>query len=349
QHAMAAHDLGLLDESRLAFERAIPLMPGRPEPHMGLADILLMSGDWDRGWEELEWRYATDEGKKILSHFDSSRRWGGEPITGKRLLVYGEQGFGDSIQFCRHVQRLRARDPKWIILGCSPELTRLFQGVEGYDIVTQDIPAADTYDLHTPLSSLPRLLQVTPESLEPKVPYIRVDPAIRAIWRDRLAALPRPRIGLAWQGRPTHPRNHRRSIPLVAFDTLAPQSPFVSISPLRYSQADLNAAGSALKIREFGKKLKDFADTAALLSELDLVISVDTGVAHLAGALGRPLWLLLPYTPDWRWMWRRQDSPWYPSARLFRQPVPRDWRSVLSRVGAELAPWKAAWTPPSEE
>jgi tetratricopeptide (TPR) repeat protein len=348
QYAMAAHDLGFLDEAQAAFERAILLLPERPEPHMGLADVLLMGGHWSRGWEELEWRYATEEGKKILCHFDPDRRWNGEPVQGKRLLVYGEQGFGDSIQFCRHIKQLRSLEPRQIIVGTSPELTRLFKGVEGYDVLTQNVPPGDAYDLHTPLSSLPRLLKVTPDSLKAETSYISVDPAIRATWRERLAPLPRPRIGLAWQGRPTHPRNHRRSMSLLAFDRLAAHGSFVNVSPVRYSQAELNAAGSSLKIREFGKKLKDFADTAALLSELDLVISVDTGVAHLAGALGRPLWLLLPYTPDWRWMWHREDSPWYPNARLFRQPTPQDWDTVLARVDQNLTSWKATWTKPPE-
>jgi tetratricopeptide (TPR) repeat protein len=345
QHAMAAHDLGLLEEAQAAFERAAALMPGRPEPHMGLADVLLMQGKWDRGWEELEWRYATPDGQKILDQFKDGKRWMGESIKGKRLLVYGEQGFGDSIQFARHLPRLRALDPKEIILGASTELIRLFQGLEGFDRLCVTRLPSDAYDYHTPLSSLPLRLGVTPDTLEKTVPYFRVDPAIREAWRQRLAALPRPRIGLAWAGRPTHPRNHRRSMSLLSFSPLAPLGPFVSVSPLRYSQAELNAAGSTLVIREFGKRLKDFAETAGLLSELDLIISVDTGVAHLAGALGRPLWLLLPFTPDWRWMFGRKDSPWYPTARLYRQPVPRDWTSVLFHVSRDLATFKRDWRP----
>ncbi len=342
QHAMAAHDLGLLDEARQAFERTAKVLPSHPEVHMGLADVLLMQGNWKRGWDEHEWRYGTTAGQKILNQFDNATRWMGGSIKSKRLLVYGEQGYGDTLQFARLLPLARQRC-KSLLLGCSPDLHRLFQGIPGADAVTARLPAKDQYDVHTPITSLGRLLGITPETLPAKVPYLEPDAELVAKWRARLGQTQGPRIAISWAGRPTHPRNHRRSMPLQGFEPLAPHGPFYSVSPLRYSQADLNDAQSKLRIREFGKRLHNFADTAALLTQLDLLISVDTSVAHLAGALGRPVWLLVPFTPDWRWTFGREDSIWYPSMRLFRQPMPGDWASVMKEVSAALGAWKAGW------
>ncbi|MGB1027832.1 MAG: tetratricopeptide repeat protein, partial [Rhodospirillaceae bacterium] len=272
--AITQTELGQLDRAVELFDKAIQLNPKPPEFHMGLSDALLLKGDWARGLTEYEWRYEIMHGRKILEPF-SDARWHGEPAKGKRILVYGEQGYGDTFQFCRYLPMVKALGAD-LTFGVSPELKSVVSGVAGPDRITTTIPPHDAYDYHSPVSSLPRVLGTRIDTIPGDVPYIKVDPARAATWKARLESIPRPRVALTWAGRPTHPRNHNRSISLDKFEVLAPLGPFLSVSPVRHSKSELSARGSRIKIREFGSRLRDFADTAASMQQIDLLITVDT-------------------------------------------------------------------------
>jgi tetratricopeptide (TPR) repeat protein len=294
----------------------------------GLA--LLTLGDYQRGFEKYEWRWQR-------SGMPPRRRlgkplWLGEyPLGRKTILLHAEQGLGDTIHFVRYAPLL-ARAGAKVVLEVQPELRRLLARVEGVSaVVARGEPLPD-YDVHCPVGSLPRALRTEPTNIPADIPYLAADADRLAKWRTRLEALPSPRIALAWAGSAAHANDRNRSL---ALSRLAPlldaDASFVSI------QRDLRDEDAALlagmpRLTPIGDELADFDDTAAVAALVDVVISVDTSVVHLAGAMGRPTWILLPFCPDWRWMLDREDSPWYPTARLFRQPMLGDWDSVVGRV-----------------
>jgi tetratricopeptide (TPR) repeat protein len=294
----------------------------------GLA--LLTLGDYQRGFEKYEWRWQR-------SGMPPRRRlgkplWLGEyPLGRKTILLHAEQGLGDTIHFVRYAPLL-ARAGAKVVLEVQPELRRLLARVEGVSaVVARGEPLPD-YDVHCPVGSLPRALRTEPTNIPADIPYLAADADRLAQWRTRLEALPSPRIALAWAGSAAHANDRNRSL---ALSRLAPlldaDASFVSI------QRDLRDEDAALlagmpRLTPIGDELADFDDTAAVAALVDVVISVDTSVVHLAGATGRPTWILLPFCPDWRWMLDREDSPWYPTARLFRQPMLGDWDSVVGRV-----------------
>jgi tetratricopeptide (TPR) repeat protein len=294
----------------------------------GLA--LLTLGDYQRGFEKYEWRWQR-------SGMPPRRRlgkplWLGEyPLGRKTILLHAEQGLGDTIHFVRYAPLL-ARAGAKVVLEVQPELRRLLARVEGVSaVVARGEPLPD-YDVHCPVGSLPRALRTEPTNIPADIPYLAADADRLAKWRTRLEALPSPRIALAWAGSAAHANDRNRSL---ALSRLAPlldaDASFVSI------QRDLRDEDAALlagmpRLTPIGDELADFDDTAAVAALVDVVISVDTSVVHLAGATGRPTWILLPFCPDWRWMLDREDSPWYPTARLFRQPMLGDWDSVVGQV-----------------
>ncbi len=335
--AAALSEMGCLAEALAGFS-ALPA--GQGYPHWAAATLRLQLGDWPAGWRGYEARQSLMPTLGTAPH--PAPRWQGEPLAGKRILVQAEQGLGDMIQFCRYAPAL-ARLGAQVVVQAPAALTRLFGSLDGVaEVVARDRPVEA--DLSVWMLSLPHLLGTTLASVPGAVPYLAADPRAVAGWRVRLAGLPGLKVGLVWAGghRPAEidsaRMDRRRSLPLAALAPLAavPGISFVSlqVGPAA-SQAAAPPAGMALF--DPTADLADFADTAALLSALDVVISVDTSVAHLAGALGRPVWLLNRFDRCWRWLWDRDDSPWYPTMRLFNQSAPGDWDGVLARVSAALA------------
>jgi len=256
-----------------------------------------------------------------------------------RLLLVGDQGYGDTIQFARYIPMAAERCQE-LIVGCSSEMGPLLANIPGvsrYCHRWTDVPG---HAAHCRLSSLPYLFRTQMDTIPSKIPYLKADPVRIAHWRERLdATLPAgvKRIGLAWTGRPTHPNDRRRSIPLSQLLPLADAGPVAFVSLQKPMPArDLETIQRFPNMTDLADDLTDFGETAALMENLDLIITVDTSMGHLAGALGRPAWILIPKAADWRWLLNRDDSPWYPSVRLFRQPKPGEWNEPLSRMRSAL-------------
>jgi hypothetical protein len=266
--------------------------------------------------------------------------WDGRPLEGRTLLLHAEQGFGDAIQFIRYLPLAAERGGR-IIIECQAQLQRLFQiNAGGSQIVASGQPMPD-FDSHCPLLSLPWVFGTTLASVPDIVPYLRADAENVGSWRQRLAEHSQVvKVGLVWSGNPAHKNDRCRSMTLARLAPLA-QTRGVRFFSLQKGEAATEARTPppGMELIDWTEELTDFADTAALIAHLDLVIAVDTAVAHLAGAMGKPVWTLLPFVPDWRWLLEREDSPWYPSMRLFRQPFWGDWDSVIERVADELSNW----------
>jgi Tfp pilus assembly protein PilF len=319
--------------------RALGLKPDHADGHLALGQVLLASGEFEPGWLEYEWRNQTEAGKGTLPKMTSAA-WNGMHIPNGRLLIVGDQGYGDTIQFARYISLIADRCQE-LILGCSAEMGPLLStlpGVKQYCHRWTDVPG---HAAHCRLSTVPGLLHTTLETIPAKVPYLFADPARIAAWREKLdSRLPRGvrRIGLAWTGRPSHPNDRRRSIPLGRLAPLANagRASFVSLQkPM--PQRDLASLSLFPDLTDIADELADFGETAAVIANLDLVITVDTAMGHLTGALGKPVWIMLPKASDWRWMLNRSDSPWYPTARLFRQQTPGAWDPVIAEVTAALS------------
>lgn len=343
-------------EAAQAYEAALAVVPDDPDAaraHFNWATCHLRLGQLRAGWEQFEWRWA-DPGIHPPHGRPADKLWlGRAPIDGKVVLLHGDQGYGDMLQFCRYAPLVAARGAR-VLLEVAPPLQRLLQtlaGVDGLYTRAADVP---DYDVHTPLSSLPLAFDTTLDTIPAGVPYLSADPQRIAQWRERLDALglsaDRPRVGLAWSGNPRHANDANRSIALQCFARLCASAAGRAVqwvSLQREHGAGDKVLLRAMNIADASAGIADFADSAALMQALDLVISVDTANAHLAGALGRPLWLLLPFVADWRWLLDRQDSPWYPSARLWRQSAPGDWMGVLDAVESALDAWTSAWPQPA--
>ncbi|PMS21650.1 glycosyltransferase [Trinickia dabaoshanensis] len=297
----------------------------------------LVMGDFEKGWQRHEDRWMAPDLHMRRRHANRPLWLGVEPIAGKTIMLHAEQGFGDTIQFCRYVPLMLARGAT-VVMEVPRPLAPLLACLEGVNRIVAEGEATPAFDVQCPLMSLPYAFRTTLDTIPSDVPYLQADARRRETWAQRIEqASPegRPRIGLAWSGNPRHNNDENRSL---SFGVLAPllalDATFVLLQP-QVRQCDEQAVRES-GIVSFGGQLADFADTAALTEQLDLVISVDTSVAHLAGALGRPTWVLLPFAPDWRWLLERDDSPWYPSARLFRQRRAGDWAPVIERVAAAL-------------
>jgi len=325
--ALAQSWAGDDDSAAAGFERALALAPDHPAIHYNYAQMLLRQGAFARGWAEYEWRWRGAVPALSARRFDLPR-WQGDPLAGRTLLVHAEQGFGDTLHFARFLPRLAAAGGR-VVLEAQAPLLPLLRRLPGLDAVVARGEPLPACDCHVPLLSLPRALGLTrPAELAMSAPYLAVPPERLAAWRDRLPA--GPRIGVVWAGNPHHKTDHLRSLdPALLLDRLGPALP----APPLCLQQEATAPPGMVPL---AADLADFADTAAVLAGLDLLISVDTAIVHLAGALGRPAWVLLPAHPDWRWQRHRADSPWYPSLRLFRQPAPGDWAGALDQVAAAL-------------
>jgi tetratricopeptide (TPR) repeat protein len=326
QHNLAVvlADQGRFQEAIAAYSRAIELKPDSVEARCHLAELYLLLGDFERGWKEHEWRLP-------IAYPNNPRRWDGGELNGKTILPYGEQEFGDVIQFVRYVPMVAEKGGR-IIFVCHEKLIRLLASMPHIAQIVSLKQPTPPFDVFCPLLSLPLALGTALHAIPANVPYLKSE-------RPRLGKKPGVlRVGLAWAGNPEHWDDLRRSIPL---DQFAPLSaiPGIEFYSLQVGPAprQANDSSAPLPLIDLTSELQDFADTATLIESLDLVITVDTVVAHLAGAMGKPVWVLLAAMPDWRWMLDRADSPWYPTMRLFRQESTGSWSHVIWRIADSLA------------
>ena len=333
--------LGEAERATSHYTRAIEHDPANLEALWNLGVARLLVGDFERGWEGYEHRLV--QAGTATPQLDKPR-WMGEALKDRRILLHSEQGLGDTVQFSRFVPVL-ARQGAVVYLACQKPLLPLMQHLPGLekalpalDGLAQDLPE---YDYHLPLMSVPRVLATRPETIPAENPYLTPDPAIVERWRLLFEELGgktvRRRIGLSWAGNPRHKNDANRSMPFQALEPLL-ALPGVHFFSLQKGDA-VHQMGPAARDRivNLEPRLTNLEETAAAMSQLDLVISVDTVVAHLAGAVGRPVWLMLPHAPDWRWMLGRSDSPWYPTMRLWRQAVRGDWTPLVEEMCRELA------------
>jgi Tfp pilus assembly protein PilF len=350
------HNLGVLhyhrlelDEAIAAGERAIALDPNFAGAHFGIAEASLLRGDFARGWEEYEWRMKLASAPPLLPPTERPQ-WDGSPVRDGTLLLIADQGYGDVIQFARYIPWAAARCAQ-LAIACSAELHPVIEQEAGGAPLFDHWERAPQFTRYCPLSSLPRLAGTSLDTIPAAIPYVRADPARSALWAERLGTLvPRGyrRIGIAWAGRPTHHNDRNRSTTLATFAPLTalPGIAFVSLQK-GPAQAQIGSYWGRAPLVNLGPELRDFGDTTAVLDCLERVIAVDTSVAHLAGAMGKEAWVMLPYAPDWRWLLDRADSPWYPAHRLFRQGPDRSWDPVIDGIARELlsAPLQAAARP----
>jgi hypothetical protein len=325
-----------LDAALRAFDRALAVQPDNPRAHFNKANILLLRGEWDRGWRHYERRLELAEIAPAWPDAPAPPLWlGAEPLNGKRILLRCEQGLGDTLQFCRYVKSIAAMGAH-VILEAQRPLVSLLADLEGLgQIVTQGrrLPECDFY---CPLMSLPLACKTTVDNVPEPQPYLTSDAAKRAEWRARLGEANGPRVGLVWRGTAARANDDWRSLPL---QSLLPHLPaefsYVSLQK-HLHPADAAVLKAHPGIANYADQLHDFSDTAALCDCVDIIVSIDTSVAHLSAALGRPTWILLPFSPAWRWLLEREDSPWYLSARLFRQTAPQEWLGVFASVAEQL-------------
>lgn len=315
------------------FDKAIALNPNHPDAYWCKAGLKLLLGEYREGWELYEWRWKKN-GQGDPKRGDTPLWLGEDSLEGKTIVVRAEQGLGDTIQFCRYAHVLEDLGAK-VTLEVQKPLLKLLSSRKGAFLISDGGISFSKYDFYCPLMSLPLACKTTVDTIPATVPYLFTNEGNLKIWKKRLGVKSKPRIGIVWAGSMTHQNDSNRSIPLRMFAPLLQcDVEFHSIQKeMKAGDAEFLAEN---KITTHEENLLDFSDTASLVSEMDLVITVDTSVAHLAGALGKPFWLLLHFEPDFRWMTERKDSPWYPTVRLFRQPRMDDWQSVISEVRAEL-------------
>jgi tetratricopeptide (TPR) repeat protein len=351
----ALHMAGRYEDAMAECHQAIALRKDFPEAHKDLSLMLLVHGRFEEGWREYEWRL------RLPNYFNSIDRfrqpmWDGSDFQGKTLLVHAEQGLGDVIHFCRFLPMVAKKGGK-IILECQSELVRLMKQTEilaGIEVVPRLSKAGPTlpFDLHCPLMSLPLLLGRLDASVDNdmiKPPYMKADESLRQQWANRVPAGGRPKVGLAWAGSKTNKNDRHRSITLASLAPLARAD--VDFYNLQLGKPGLQAATppQGMKMIDLTASITDFADTAALLTHLDLVVTVDTAVVHMAGAMDKPVWVFLQCVPDFRWLLHGETTPWYSSVRLFRQKNFGDYAELIDRVAGELCQWAAGFKRPAEE
>ena len=332
--ATALQALGMIAQAETACRKAILLDPTFAAAHWNLALNLLLQGRYEEGWQEYEWRWRKPDFTSPCRHTDMPL-WDGSPLGGKTILLHAEQGFGDAIQFIRYAPLVAERGGT-VVIECHPQLVRLFQSVVGVQSVVPFGTALPPFSCQAPLLSLPGIFGTTLQNIPSVHPYLRISGEQRLKWSTLMSAYPMNiRIGVVWAGKkyPDPLRSCR----------LAELGPLLSVQNVTFFSLQLGEEADQVITTPFGMNLVDltgqienFADTAALIDQLDLVISIDTAVAHLAGALGKQVYLMLPFAPDWRWLLERNDSPWYPKMRIFRQKRSGDWRDVITRVQAAL-------------
>ena len=330
---------GRVDEAIAACRRAVMIRPDLADAHFNLSLALLLAGCYGEGWQEYEWRWRGGS-KDLKPRGFKWPAWRAQDLAGKRLLLHAEQGLGDTLQFARFVPIMAARCGA-ILLAVQPALVRLLALAGWPNVTISDGSRLSGVDFELPLMSAPFVLGITEATIPAEVPSLAADAERVAAWGRRL---PQHgfRIGIAWRGRPNVPIDRGRSFPLRCLAALA-QVPGVRLISLQkdHGLEELDELPSGMIVETLGPEFDagpgGFLDAAAVMLSLDLIVSVDTSLAHLAGALGRPVWIALQRVPDWRWLLEREDSPWYPTARLFRQRVAQDWDEVFARMATELA------------
>jgi Flp pilus assembly protein TadD len=325
----ALYDLGDLTGAEDCYRRAIAADPNCADAHFHLGMIRLHRGDYAEGWREYEWRWRAQSFRVARRNFGVPQ-WRGEDLNGARILLHVEQGFGDALQFVRYAPLVAARGGR-VILGAPDPLRRLFAGIPGIERVVGKSGATPDFAWHAPLMSLPLAFGTELASVPAAIPYLGVDAAIAEHWRERIGTGGKSlRVGVVWAGQQSWKSHYVRALPVEAL------APLAAVPGVEFFSLQKNAAAPLSWARDLALELGDFADTAGAIGALDLVITVDTAVAHLAGALGKPVWIMLQRVSDWRWLESRDDSPWYPSARLFRQTVAGEWAGPIERVAAAL-------------
>jgi len=332
---LALQELQRSDEALASYDAAIAIQANYADAYWNKAIELLLCGDFAQGWKLYEWRWQRDAFTSRKREFAQPLWLGDAPLAGKTVLLHAEQGLGDSIQFCRYALEVQALGAH-VLLEVPRSLMALFATLEGVSEIIEKGAALPQFDYHCPLLSLPLAFQTRLEQLPGHTPYLASTAPQRDRWQRRLGPRTKPRVGLVWSGNALDKNDLQRSVRLQdLLPYLSTDFEFICLQK-EMRPADQHQIQTS-QIRFFGAQIEDFSDTAALCDLVDLVISVDTSVAHLAGALGKPTWILLSYTPDWRWMLHRDDSPWYPSVRLYRQTQERAWPPVLERMRSDLS------------
>ena len=329
------YDRGEFAAAEDCYRRAIALKPDYADAHFHLGVVRLHRGDFAEGWREYEWRWRASTFEQARRDFKQPQ-WRGEELKGARILLYPEQGFGDTLQFVRYAKLVAARGGR-VWLESPPELLRLLSRIAGAERVFAAGTAPADFAWQCPLLSLPFAFGTELTTVPAAIPYLAAEPEAVARWRQRLASRPDLRVGLTWAGRRTHRRDRARSLPPEAL------APLAGIQGAAFYALQKEAASPLAWAEDLAPRLGDFADTAAAISALDLVVTADTAVAHLAGALGKPVFILLPWVSDWRWLEARADSPWYPTARLFRQRTPGGWDRVVTEVMQAIGQFRASF------
>ena len=320
---------GRHEEALSCYQKAIQLNPDDAAAHWNLSNVLLLLGKYAEGWSEFEWFRKTEDCIKRQRNF-TQPVWNGSDIQNRTILLHAEEGFGDTLQFIRYASLVADRGAN-VIIECQKELVSLVKNIEGIKDVVPDGGPLSAFDIHCPLMSLPGIFHTTLEDIPARMPYLTADPSSVEKWGRRLQHDGSPlKIGLIWSG---------GGLPLKKSASLDMFSPLGKLKDVTFYSLQKGPPAEQAKnspegmiFVDYTDELHDFSDTAAFIENLDLVISVDTAVAHLSGALGKPVWTLLPFVPDWRWLLDREDSPWYPSMKLFRQPSLEDWKSVIDKV-----------------
>jgi hypothetical protein len=333
-----------LDAALACASGALRIDPSLPGAHFARAEALLLRGDWAEGWEEYEWRFRIGGAAPLMPSSDLPQcnrpQWDGAPLPAGTLLLIGDQGFGDVIQFARYIPwaRDRCRD---LAIACSADMIPLLRQVAPDALLFAGWADCPDHAAFCPLSGLPRLAGTRAETIPAPVPYLRADPVRVAHWAARLDGLvPRDmrRIRLIWAGRPTHGNDRNRTVLLTDLAAIG-RLPGIALLALQKGPKTGQAGAwyGRAPLINVGAEIGDYDDTMAILANIDCLVTVDTSVAHLAGAMGRPVWVMLPFAPDWHWLLGRDDTPWYPTMRLFRQTSVQRWDDVLQAVAAALA------------
>ncbi|SDF68902.1 MULTISPECIES: tetratricopeptide repeat protein [unclassified Duganella] len=334
--ALLLSGLDLRDQALARLDQALAIAPDSPIANVNKGLLLLARGDYERGWAGYEWRWHAPE----LATYKTRRRFvkpqwsGSESLQGKTILLHAEQGLGDALQFCRYAALAKQRGAR-VVMEVWGTLAPLMASLDGVDQIVIEGDALPAFDYHIPLMSLAGAFNTRVDSVPAPASYLRADAAKRDAWAALLGPKTRPRIGIVWSGSATHANDHNRSLPLsVLTPLISGQYEFISL------QKDVRTMDQrlldTLPIRQVAGQIKDFSDTAALCELMDVVLTVDTSVAHLAGALGKPVWIMLPKPFEWRWLEQGETSPWYPSAKLYRQQQMGDWEPVIAAVAADL-------------
>ena len=344
---IALQELSHLDAAIADYDRAIAIKPDFADAYLNKSLALLLGGDFGKGWELYEWRWFIAKTALKQSLIYRPLWLGVESLKDKTILLHSEQGMGDTIQFCRYAT-LVAQLGATVLLEVQPPLLELLKGLDGVCQVVAEGETLPPFDYHCPLMSLPLAFRTTIGTIPADIPYLKADPRKAAYWHTKLSAHTKPRVGLVWSGgfRPNQPEvwviNERRNIPLELISRInSPEFDFYSLQKGEPAESELlrrkQEVWPETNFFNFAQELNDFSDTAALIENLDLVLCVDTSTAHLAAAMGKPVWILNRFDSCWRWLLDRDDSPWYPTAKLYRQQRMGDWESVLDQVKTDLS------------